>query len=141
VEPRMYRLRILNGCNARILSLDMGGLSFSQIGAEGGLWDEPVPCDKLVLAPAERADVIVDFSTLAGQTLLLRNNKPRPPVSTPAPALTPVMQIRGGRTVTTPGRSTIPQSLPGRAAELSNPVATRYIPLNELDVDEPTWFL
>ncbi|HLO35023.1 MAG TPA: hypothetical protein VK194_03035, partial [Candidatus Deferrimicrobium sp.] len=25
VEPRMYRLRILNGCNARILNLDVGG--------------------------------------------------------------------------------------------------------------------
>jgi spore coat protein A, manganese oxidase len=141
VEPRMYRLRFLNGCNARILSLDIAGVTFSQIGAEGGMWDRPVRVDRLVLAPAERADVIVDFRELAGQTLLLRNNKPRPPVSTPAPALPPVMQIRVGTTVTNPGPSTIPQSLPGRAAELSNPVGTRYITLNEIDVDEPTWFL
>ena len=33
------------------------------------MWDAPVPVKQLVLAPAERADVIVDFSTLAGQTL------------------------------------------------------------------------
>ena len=43
VEPRMYRLRILNGCNARILNLDIGGATFWQIGAEGGLFDVPVP--------------------------------------------------------------------------------------------------
>ena len=38
VEPRMYRFRILNGCNGRILSLDIGGPSLWQIGAEGGMW-------------------------------------------------------------------------------------------------------
>ena len=43
VEPRLYRLRILNGCNARILNLDIPGVRMSQIGAEGGLWDAPVP--------------------------------------------------------------------------------------------------
>ena len=42
VEPRMYRFRILNGCNARILNLDLSGSDFWQIGAEGGLWDIPV---------------------------------------------------------------------------------------------------
>jgi spore coat protein A len=141
VEPRMYRLRILNGCNARILSLDIGGVSFWQIGAEGGMWDRPVHVDKLVLAPAERADVLVDFSGVAGQALLLRNNKPRPPVSTPAPALPAIMQLQVGTTVTQPGPTTVPASLPGRAANLPNPVATRYITLNEIDVDEATWFL
>jgi hypothetical protein len=34
---------ILNGCNARILSLDIGGPAIWQIGAEGGLFDVPVP--------------------------------------------------------------------------------------------------
>ena len=53
VEPRMYRLRILNGCNARILSLDIGGPRLWQIGAEGGMWDQPVPMKELVLAPAD----------------------------------------------------------------------------------------
>ncbi len=38
VEPRMYRFRVLNGCNARILSLDIGGPDLWQIGAEGGMW-------------------------------------------------------------------------------------------------------
>ena len=67
VEPRMYRFRILNGCNARILSLDIGGPNLWQIGAEGGMFDVPVPVKQLVLAPAERADVLVDFTKFAGR--------------------------------------------------------------------------
>jgi spore coat protein A, manganese oxidase len=141
VEPRMYRFRILNGCNARILSLDIGGPSFWQIGAEGGMWDQPVPVKELVLAPAERADVLVDFSKFAGARLVMKNHKPQKPVSNPAPQLEQVMQIRVGRTVTQPGPSSIPSSLPGRKADLGDPVRNRYITLNEIDVDEATWFL
>ena len=142
VEPRMYRLRILNGCNARILGLDIGGPRFWQIGAEGGMWDLPVPVDRMVLAPAERADILVDFTRFAGQTLVMKNHKPSPPVSTPAPALEQVMQIRVGTTVSRRGPTTIPSSLPGgRRADLGQPARTRYITLNEIDTDEPTWFL
>ena len=36
VEPRMYRLRILNGCNARILSLDIGGPSLCRSAPRAG---------------------------------------------------------------------------------------------------------
>jgi len=141
VEPRLYRLRVLNGCNARIINLDIGGPSFWQIGAEGGLWDKPVPVKQLVLAPAERADVLVDFSKFAGQTLVMKNHRPPKPISTPAPQLEQVMQIRVGTTVSQPGPSTIPASLPGRAAELHDPVATRFITLNEIDPDSDAWFL
>jgi spore coat protein A, manganese oxidase len=141
VEPRMYRLRILNGCNARILDLDLGGLDFWQIGAEGGMWDKPVRVKELVLAPAERADVIVDFTRRAGGRLLLRNMKPKAPVSTPAPPLTEVMQIRVDTSVTEPGPSEIPTSLPGRVADLPAPSTTRYITLNEVDPEEVTWYL
>jgi spore coat protein A, manganese oxidase len=141
VEPRMYRLRILNGCNARILSLDIGGVSFWQIGAEGGLWDQPVPLQQLVLAPAERADVLVDFAKFAGARLVLKNHNPKKPVSTPAPSLEQVMQIRVGTSVSQPGPRAIPSRLPGRKADLPAPVRTRFITLNEIDVDEPTWFL
>jgi spore coat protein A, manganese oxidase len=142
VEPRMYRFRILNGCNARILSLDIGAPSFWQIGAEGGMFDVPVPVEQLVLAPAERADVLVDFSRFAGETLVVKNHKPARPVSTPGPSLTSVMQIRVGTTVRQPGPASVPSSLRGgHRADLSNPVATRYITLNEIDADEETWFL
>jgi spore coat protein A, manganese oxidase len=101
----------------------------------------PVPVDRLVLAPAERADVLVDFSMFSGQTLVLKNHNPSKPVVTPAPSLTQVMQIRVGDTVSRPGPSSVPSSLPGRAADLHNPVNTRYITLNEIDIDEATWFL
>jgi spore coat protein A len=95
-----------------------------------------------VLAPAERADVLIDFSKFAGQTLVMKNHKPPKPVSNPAPQLEQVMQIRVGTTVSQPGPTSIPPSLPGRAADVvGDVVATRYITLNEIDVDEPTWFL
>jgi spore coat protein A len=141
VEPRMYRLRILNGCNARILSLDLGGPGMWQIGAEGGMWDVPVPLRSLVLAPAERADVLVDFSGFPGARLVMKNHRARLPVSNPAPMLEQVLQLRVGTSVTRGGPRSIPGSLPGRRADLRNPVTTRYMTLNEIDVDEPTWFL
>src|SRR5215212_7455553 len=104
----MYRLRILNGCNARILSLDIGGATFWQIGAEGGLFDVPVPVDQMVLAPAERADVIVDFSKFAGSALVMKNHGPRKPISNPAPQLESVMQIRVGTAVAHAGPASVP---------------------------------
>lgn len=140
VEPRLYRFRILNGCNARILNLDIGGARMWQIGAEGGMWDQPVPVTQLVLAPAERADVLVDFSQIPARTTHVKNSKPPSPVSNPAPPLAAVMQIRVGKT--TPVAPSIPTTLVGgRRADLHDPVRTRYITLNEIDVDEPSWFL
>src|SRR5512133_2260266 len=118
VEPRMYRFRILNGCNARILNLAMGGVTFWQIGAEGGMWDIPVPVTNLVMAPAERADVLVDFGKFPGARLVVKNQHPKKPVSTPAPSLEQVMQIRVGSSVSQPGPGAIPSSLPGRRADL-----------------------
>jgi spore coat protein A len=141
VEPRMYRFRILNGCNARILSLDIGGPALWQIGAEGGLFDVPVAVKRMVLSPAERADLLVDFSKFAGQTLVMKNHVPPKPVSNPAPALEAVMQIRVGTSLTNPGPSAIPSSLPGRKADLQDPATTRYITLNEVDPEEVNWFL
>ena len=141
VEPRQYRFRILNGCNSRILALDLSGPDLWQIGAEGGMWDRPVSRKWLVLAPAERADVIVDFTPFAGQTLVMKNHQPQRPVGTPAPPLGSVMQIRVGRTVTHRGPRTIPSTRPGRKADLGPPATTRYITLNEIDPDESTWFL
>jgi spore coat protein A, manganese oxidase len=141
VEPRMYRFRILNGCNARIMSLAFGGLPMWQIGAEGGLFDQPVRVRQVVLASAERADLLVDFRRLAGRTLELRNTTPAAPVSTPAPPLAAVMQLRVGTTVTHPGPRSIPASLPGQRARLHHPVQTRYITLNEIDPETGGWYL
>ncbi len=142
VEPRLYRFRVLNGCNARILNLDIPGTRMWQIGAEGGMWDVPVPVTQLVLAPAERADVLVDFSRLAGAVLPVTNLRPPRPVATPAPPLPHVMQIRVGRTITALGPTSIPAILPGRAANLAGPVAaTRFITLNEIGTNTADWVL
>jgi spore coat protein A, manganese oxidase len=141
VEPRMYRFRVLNGCNARILNLNLGGAPLWQIGAEGGMWDKPVAVKQIVLAPAERADLLIDFSKMPGRILTVGNSSPPKPVVTPAPSLSQVMQIRVGTTVTQPGPTTIPASLPGRAAILPEPVNTRFITLNEINPETADWFL
>jgi spore coat protein A len=142
VEPRMYRLRLLNGCNARILDLDIGGATFWQIGSEGGLFDVPVPLNKLVLAPAERADVLVDFRRFAGRAIVLKNHRPPKPTSNPAPQLESVLQIRVGTTLTQPRPASVPATLPGRRADVAGPVAaTRYITLNEIAPETAGWWL
>jgi spore coat protein A, manganese oxidase len=141
VEPRLYRFRILNGCNARILDLDLGGVPMWQIGAEGGMWDKPVRVTHLVLAPAERADVIADFSGSRGQKLVAQNAIPQSPVSTPAPPLKPVLQFRVAARVTQQGPTSVPSTLPGRAANLPSPVRTRFITLNEVAPETAGWFL
>jgi spore coat protein A len=141
VEPQLYRFRILNGCNARILNLDIGGARMWQIGAEGGMWDRPVPVTELVLAPAERADVLVDFSQLSGRTTHMKNTKPPSPISTPAPPLSAVMQFRVGKSTLSP---TIPTTLAGgRKADLPQPPPTqrRFITLNEVAPETADWRL
>ncbi|MGI8988227.1 MAG: multicopper oxidase family protein [Bryobacteraceae bacterium] len=106
VERRAYRFRILNASQARFYNLQLfyakagqpteantsaPGPSFIQIGTEGGFLpvpvvirsgtpfgSKPIPYN-LLLAPAERADVIIDFSSVpAGSKLILYNNAPAP---------------------------------------------------------------
>lgn len=82
VEQRRYRLRFLNGCDSRflILKFDRPGLHFWQIGADGGFLPSPVRLEQLLIAPAERADVVVDFTDVpAGTEILLLNVGPDEP--------------------------------------------------------------
>jgi len=63
VEPGMYRLRILNGSNARIYNIAFqNGAPFTVIGTDGGLLPKPIEASELLMAPGERADMLVDFS-------------------------------------------------------------------------------
>ncbi|HET9623345.1 MAG TPA: multicopper oxidase domain-containing protein [Kofleriaceae bacterium] len=72
VERRAYRFRIVNASNARFLYLSLSSRTpMIQIGSDQGLLAAPVKIDKLSLAPAERADVIIDFGPLAGQHVVL----------------------------------------------------------------------
>jgi len=81
VEQRRYRFRFLNGCQSRFLILrNDAGLPFWQIGADGGFLPAPEMLDDLLMGPAERADVIVDFSNLAeGTVVRLLNAGPDEP--------------------------------------------------------------
>lgn len=78
-----YRFRLLNGSNARFFFLSFaGGLQFHQIGTDVGLLAVPVPLKSLQIAPAERADLVVDFSGHAGENIVLTN------------AMSPILQFR-----------------------------------------------
>jgi spore coat protein A len=74
-----YRFRILNASNARRyeLALDAshaGSASFVQIGSDGGLLAAPLAQRTIRIAPAERFDVVVDFSRLRiGSSVTLVN--------------------------------------------------------------------
>ncbi len=86
VEPRKYRLRLLNGANTRQYDLsivpDAGAASadplvLHQIGVDGGLLPATVARGSVGLAAADRVDLIVDFSQFAvGDTLRMLNAGP-----------------------------------------------------------------
>ncbi|MGW0431526.1 multicopper oxidase family protein [Micromonospora sp. NPDC003197] len=66
-ERARYRLRLLNASNARRYRLELdppppGGQGLIQIGSDGGLLERPVAHETLEIAPAERFDVVIDFS-------------------------------------------------------------------------------
>ncbi|HEX3746028.1 MAG TPA: multicopper oxidase [Bryobacteraceae bacterium] len=74
VEPRPYRFRILNAANGRFFQLSLAnGQTFHQIGSDQGLLPAPVALAHTMLAPGERADLIVDFSGREGQRIVLQN--------------------------------------------------------------------
>jgi spore coat protein A, manganese oxidase len=67
VEPRRYRLRIMNGSNGRFYRLSLANRAEMQvIGNDQGLLSAPVPVKRVPLAPAERVDMVVDFAAMAG---------------------------------------------------------------------------
>lgn len=63
VQPRPYRLRLVNASNTRTYKLAWSdGSPLVVIGTDGGLLDRPQVREFLMLAPAERAEVWVDFA-------------------------------------------------------------------------------
>jgi spore coat protein A len=84
VKQGKYRLRLLNGSQAREYSLRLENLAdpsqiipFTLIGTDLGLIDAPISLDTIsIMAPAERFDVVVDFSGFApGTEIVLRNDE------------------------------------------------------------------
>jgi spore coat protein A len=158
VEPRRYRFRWVDGSNARFYQLSLvdaatgaPGPMFWQIGSDGGLLNKPVGLNNprsttpqvFLMAPGERADIIIDFSNFAGKTLTMVNiaRAPFPSGDAPDPAtIGQIMQFRvGPRTSRTTDRSWDPahdEHL--RTHEIERPDVpriTRALTLNEVAGD------
>src|SRR5207244_1730137 len=92
VNARRYRFRLLNGANTRFFNLQFCvetfdlvrppqsacadneiNVPFHVIATDGGLLDTPVRVDRLLFSPAERYDIIVDFSRFRGKKITVRN--------------------------------------------------------------------
>lgn len=125
VEPRKYRLRILNGSDSRFYNLYFTDpVPITQIGTDGGLLNAPVTTTQLLIGPGERKDVILDFSNPAlwNKSIILRNN-----ASTPFPkGVNPnaktngmIMAFKVNVPLTAPDNSVIPATL--RPAPIADP--------------------
>src|SRR5207245_11597845 len=114
VEPRKYRVRLLNGSNSRFYHLTLvdgagkPGPVFYQIGADGGLLPAPVPLSDLLIAPAERFYLIVDFAAVMGKSYRLVNDAPAPFPGGGEIDLAEIMQFRGSKPLAHRGTSLLP---------------------------------
>ena len=150
VEPRKYRFRILNASNARTFGLKLfeapaltsPGPAFYQIGSDSGFLEHTVvvndPTDPnallLTMAPAERADVIIDFSKSSGKNFLLRNLA-LPDGGDHELPLPQIMLFKVGTTVTEADTSQIPNFIrPIRRMEASEAIKTRQIIFNQINM-------
>jgi spore coat protein A len=76
VEARRYRFRIINVSNGRVLNLSIAPQHpIAQIGGDQGLLAGPAELREIRLAPAERAEVVIDFRDAAGTQLILKNDE------------------------------------------------------------------
>jgi spore coat protein A len=125
VEPCLYRFRVLNCANSRQFQLLLSnGHSFDQIGTDQGLLAAPVSLTQLQIAPAERADLLIDFSGLSGQQFTLQDGT------------NPLMQFRVKADVKTETRPRPPAIRPKSLRTIepipeSAAVRTRVFTLNE----------
>jgi spore coat protein A len=119
VEPRRYRLRLVNGSNSRFYKLSLSsGQPFHQIGADGGFLPRPVQLRQLMLAPGERADLLVDFAGQQGARIVLAND---PTIPGQPSDLTQILQFRVELPLSGQDTSSLPTTLPAleRLAESS----------------------
>ncbi len=124
VTPRRYRLRLLNVSGFRAYNVHLSnGAPMVQIGTDSGLMPKPVRRTQILLGPAERADVIVDFAGAAGESVELRSGPRHDGHDGPGarPYVGALMQFRvGARRL--PDRTRVPRRLrplPGWAKHAS----------------------
>jgi len=150
VEPRKYRFRILNASNARFYRMTLqessvggqplgrAGPAFQQIGSDGGLLPAPVMRTQLLIAPAERLDVVIDFSDFRGKSFVLTNDAPAPFPDGDDVGPPDIMVFRVAAPLQGRDRSRVPDTL--NSVPLFSPaqaVATRDLVLSELDSAPP----
>ena len=119
VGAQVVRLRILNASNARVYNLGFSDeRTFYQVVSDGGFLPAPVPLSRLVLAPAERAEILLDLGTDEGGSLTLRSfNSENGTMFVPPPLQDPwdtpdfdLLEIRIGST-TADAVLTLPEAL------------------------------
>ncbi|MEO6966164.1 MAG: multicopper oxidase domain-containing protein, partial [Acidobacteriaceae bacterium] len=117
---RKYRLRVLNGSNSNFYRLSFAeGPGFHAISSDQGLLGAPVALKRLQLAPAERADLIVDFRQHAGKKLTLISD------------MRQLMQFRVSAQ-SAPDKSLLPGTLhPVRRISETKAIKTRRLTLDE----------
>jgi spore coat protein A len=88
VKQGKYRFRLLNGSSSRVYDVRLENpadpgqvIPFNLVGTDGGLIDAPMPLNTFTMAPAERFDVVIDFSGFApGTEIVLRNDDATSPL-------------------------------------------------------------
>jgi spore coat protein A len=146
VEPRKYRFRMLNACNARFLNLSVINtvdsrelLPLTQIGADQGLMPRPVELTSLLLAPAERADVVLDFTGKQGRRFTVVNDAAAPYPGGGAVGGVPVfLQFRVGETVSEADRPLPAHLTPAPPPPPPPGTLRRRLLIAEMDADDPT---
>ena len=163
VEQRRYRFRFLNGCQSRFLILDFSsipGVEVWQIGNDGGFLAAPVNItanheNRLLIALAERADLIVDFSHVPQGNFVLGNLGPDEPFGGGSPDVDfdpadphstgEVLEFRVGPALavdptTPPQFLTLPpiMPLPRETSKRSLALLEKGEVIPELDFDGPT---
>lgn len=74
VPSQVIRLRILNGSSQRAFNLGLtNNQTFYQIASDGGLLSSPFQATRLLIAPGERAEILIDFTGMIGQTVQLKS--------------------------------------------------------------------
>jgi spore coat protein A, manganese oxidase len=125
VEPRKYRFRILNAANSRFYHLrlfnadDTGKIlnqtfdvpAFQQIGTDGGLLPAPLELRYLLMGPAERFDIVIDFAGLEGKSFSLINDAPAPYTMGGQFVAEEVMLFKVNKPLSSKDTSTVPDAL------------------------------
>ncbi|EJD35136.1 Cupredoxin [Auricularia subglabra TFB-10046 SS5] len=117
VEPRKYRFRLLDASISRTFKLYMVAsgrpnqrVPFSVVGSDSGLVSTTTNTTSLVIAMAERWDVVIDFAPFIGQNVTIMNE--RDFQKNPDYAATDrVLQFRVGQTASSLANNNLPTQL------------------------------